>query len=157
MNKHVEVEYLDIEENKEWEAQIERVINECFVVEKMEKSKIYISITLTTPEHIREFNKEYRNIDKETDVLSFPIFEKDEIDEIREDFHVDVLGDIIISIDRVKEQAEEYGHSFERELAYMCVHGFYHLMGEDHIKEEDKVRMRAEEEFVLNRLNIVRE
>ena len=107
MNKHVEVEYLDIEENKEWEAQIERVINECFVVEKMEKSKIYISITLTTPEHIREFNKEYRNIDKETDVLSFPIFEKDEIDGIREDFHVDVLGDIIISIDRVKEQAEE--------------------------------------------------
>ena len=107
MNKHVEVEYLDIEENKEWEAQIERVINECFVVEKMEKSKIYISITLTTPEHIREFNKEYRKIDKETDVLSFPIFEKDEIDEIREDFHVDVLGDIIISIDRVKEQAEE--------------------------------------------------
>jgi len=157
MNNHVEVEYLDVEENKEWEAQIERVINECFVVEKMEKSKIYISITLTTPEHIREYNKEYRNIDKETDVLSFPMFEKNEIDALRNESYSDVLGDIVISIDRVKEQAEEYGHSFERELAYMCVHGFYHLMGEDHIKEEDKVIMRAKEENVLNRLNIVRE
>ena len=69
----------------------------------------------------------------------------------------DVLGDIIISIDRVKEQAEEYGHSFEREFAYMIVHGFYHLMGYDHIKEEDKAIMRPKEEKVLNKLGITRE
>ena len=66
------------------------------------------------------------------------------------------LGDIVISIERVKEQAIEYGHSFERELAYMVVHGFYHLMGEDHIDEKDKEIMRAKEENVLNRLKISR-
>ena len=126
----------------------------------MEKSKIYVSITLTTPEHIHEINKQYRNVDRATDVLSFPIFEKEEIDEkIRtQDFeHEDVLGDIIISIEKVKEQAVEYGHSFEREFAYMLVHGFYHLMGYDHIQEEDKVIMRAKEEKVLEKLGIRRD
>ena len=68
----------------------------------------------------------------------------------------DVLGDIIISIDRVKEQAKEYGHSFERELSYMIVHGFYHLMGEDHMIESDKEIMREKEEYVLIRLSILR-
>ena len=68
----------------------------------------------------------------------------------------DVLGDIIISIPRVEEQAKDYGHSFERELAYMVVHGFYHLMGYDHIKEEDKKIMRPKEEYILNKLNITR-
>ena len=67
------------------------------------------------------------------------------------------FGDIVISIEKVKDQAIEYGHSFERELSYMIVHGFYHLMGEDHIKEEDKIIMRQKEENVLNKLNILRE
>ncbi len=67
------------------------------------------------------------------------------------------FGDIVISVDRVKTQAEEYGHSFERELSYMIVHGFYHLMGEDHIKDEDKKVMREKEEKVLGKLNILRE
>ena len=71
--------------------------------------------------------------------------------------HEDVLGDIVISIEKVEEQAKEYGHSFEREFAYMIVHGFYHLMGYDHIKEEDKVKMRPKEENVLNKLGIRRE
>ena len=87
------------------------------------------------------------------------MFEKEEIDEIKEKKLVvhDVLGDIMISIKRVKEQAVEYGHSFERELAYMVVHGFYHLMGYDHIKEEDKKDMRKKEEKILQDLNIIRE
>ena len=67
------------------------------------------------------------------------------------------FGDIVISVDRVKTQAEEYGHSFERELSYMVVHGFYHLMGYDHIKEEDKIKMRQKEEQILHKLNITRE
>ena len=86
-------------------------------------------------------NKEYRNIDKETDVLSFPMFLKEEIEEkiINKQLeHEEVLGDIVISIERVIQQSEEYGHSFERELSYMVVHSFYHLMGYDHIQEEDK-------------------
>ena len=68
----------------------------------------------------------------------------------------DILGDIIISIDRVKEQAKEYGHSFEREFAYMLVHGFYHLRGYDHMVEEEKKVMRQKEENVLEQLNITR-
>ena len=69
----------------------------------------------------------------------------------------DVLGDLVISIPKVYEQAEEYGHSFERELAYMCVHGFFHLMGYDHIIESDKVIMRKKEDEILNKLGITRE
>ena len=122
-----------------------------------------LNIILTNPETIRQTNKTYREIDKETDVLSFPMFQKEEIDNLieeskNEEIEVeDVLGDIMISIPRVIEQAKEYGHSVERELAYMVVHGFYHVMGYDHIKEEDKVIMRPKEENILNKLNITRD
>lgn len=154
-----QLEYKDIEENKEYEKIIKKVIEQCFKEEGLLDSKLYISITLTNPENIRKINNEFRNIDRETDVLSFPMFEKQELDEMikNKDFkHEDVLGDIVISIKRVEEQAEEYGHSFEREFSYMLVHGFYHLMGYDHIKEEDKQVMRPKEENVLNKLNIKR-
>ena len=69
----------------------------------------------------------------------------------------EVLGDIIIATEKVEEQAKEYGHSFQRELAYLLVHGFYHLMGYDHIKEEDKKKMRPKEEYILEQLKITRE
>ncbi len=154
-----QLEYKDIEENKEYEKIIKRVVEQCFKEEGLLDSKLYISITLTNPENIRKINNEFRNIDRETDVLSFPMFEKQELDEMikNKDFkHEDVLGDIVISIKRVEEQAEEYGHSFEREFSYMLVHGFYHLMGYDHIKEEDKLVMRPKEENVLDKLNIKR-
>lgn len=157
MKKVTEIEYLDIEENKEYEEVINRVFTECFNTEKMNDFKLYVSVILTNPENIRKYNNQFRQIDRETDVLSFPMFEKDEIPGLKDLQYEDTLGDIIISIERVKEQAVEYGHSFERELAYMCVHGFYHLMGEDHIKEEDKVIMRQKEEVVLNKLKIYRE
>ena len=155
-----QLEYLDLEENKEYENIIEKVVEQCFKEENLKNSKLYISITLTTPEHIHEINKQYRNVDKETDVLSFPMFEKSELDDKikNQDFeHEDVLGDIVISIEKVKGQAEEYGHSFEREFSYMIVHGFYHLMGYDHIEEKDKVIMRPKEENVLNKLGIRRD
>ena len=115
-----------------------------------------ISLLVTDDEGIREVNRDFRGIDKETDVLSFPMFEKGEIKELGNIEYPEPLGDIVISIDRVKEQAKEYGHSFERELAYMVVHGFYHLMGEDHIEEADRVKMREKEEFVLGKLSILR-
>lgn len=155
-----QLEYIDLEENKEYEEIVKKVVEQCFKEEKLESSKLYISIILTTPEHIHEINKQYRNVDKETDVLSFPMFEKEELDEKikKQDFeHEDVLGDIVISIEKVKGQAEEYGHSFEREFSYMIVHGFYHLMGYDHIQEEDKVIMRPKEENVLTKLGIRRD
>ena len=155
-----QLEYLDLEEKKEYEDIIKRVVEQCFKEEKLENSKLCISITLTTPEHIHEINKQYRNVDKETDVLSFPMFEKNELDAkiANQEFeHEDVLGDIVISIEKVKGQAIEYGHSFERELSYMIVHGFYHLMGYDHIKDEDKIVMRPKEENILNQLGIRRD
>ena len=158
-NELVELVYKDIEENSEYEKLINIVVEKCFKVEKIEKLNLYISITLTTPAEIRKINNEFRNIDKETDVLSFPMFEKTELDSMVETGKNDIpetIGDIIISVERVEEQAKEYGHSFERELAYMVVHGFYHLMGYDHMVEEDKVVMRAKEENVLNMLNIIR-
>ena len=154
-----EITYLNLEENQIYEKTVEKVLHKCFEEEGLLDSKLIITITFTTPEEIRKINKKYKKIDKATDVLSFPMFEKDELDEKikNKDFlYEDVLGDIIISIEKVKEQAEEYGHSFERELSYMLVHGFYHLMGYDHIEEEDKKMMRPKEEKILNDLKIVR-
>ena len=154
-----EIIYKQIKEKKEYEEIIKKVLQQCFKEEKMQNSKLYITIILTDKENIKRINKQYRNIDKATDVLSFPMFEKDELDKKIENKnfeHEYVLGDIIISIPKVEEQAKEYGHSFERELSYMLVHGFYHLMGYDHIKEEDKKIMRPKEEKILQQLKILR-
>ena len=156
-----EISYLNVEKGQEdWEAIVKKVLDKCFEEEGLLDSKLIMTITFTTPEEIRKINKKYRKIDKATDVLSFPMFEKDELDEkIKSgDFpYEDVLGDVIISIEKVREQAEEYGHSCERALSYMLVHGFYHLMGYDHIEEEDKKIMRPKEEKILNELKITRE
>ena len=158
MDKFSEVNFLEIEENIEYFELIEKVMTTAFLTEKIDKLNLYINVILTNPENIRKANKEYRNIDKETDVLSFPMFEKNEIQEMLKNGNdmQDVLGDIIISISRVEEQAKEYGHSFEREFAYMLVHGFYHLMGYDHIEENDKRKMRQKEEYILEKLKITR-
>ena len=155
----VEIEYIGEEKKIEYEYQIQKVIKQCFMTENLMNKNLYINIILTTPEEIRKYNKQYRNIDKETDVLSFPIFEKEEIEKIQKNGNEvpEVLGDLIISMKQVARQAEEYGHSFERELAYMLVHGFYHLMGYDHIEEEDKKEMRLKEENILTILKINRE
>ena len=150
-----EIEYLGIKKNYEYEKIIYKVLKECFKTENISSWQYYINIILTNPENIRKINKKYRNIDKFTDVLSFPMFEKDEIKNTKF-VGQEVLGDIIISIEKVKEQAIEYGHSFKRELSYMIVHGFYHLMGEDHIEEEERKQMREKEEKILSSLNIER-
>lgn len=155
-----EITFLDIEKKESYEQTIKRVIDKCYEVEGLKNSKLIITITLTTSEQIRKINNQYRNIDKETDVLSFPMFEKEEIDykiKNNEFLCEDVLGDIVISISKVEEQAKEYGHSFERELSYMIVHGFYHLMGYDHMTENDKKIMRPKEDKILNELRITRE
>ena len=149
-----EINFLDINEEQEYVNILNTVLKKCFMEEKLEEKNLYVNIVLTNPSNIRKMNREYRSIDKETDVLSFPMFEKEEIEK-RKDLNEDILGDIVISIDRVKEQAEEYGHSFKRELAYMAVHGFYHLMGYDHMNEDDKKEMRQKEENILEKLKIL--
>ena len=155
MRNLTQIEFLDIEEDEEYSKIIEKVVEKCFEEEDLLKTHLYLSVILTTPNQIQEMNNTYRKINKATDVLSFPMFEKDEIPNIISEIE-EPLGDIVISIEKVKEQAEEYGHSFERELAYMVVHGFYHLMGYDHIELVDRTEMRAKEEIVLNKLNITR-
>ena len=158
MEDLLQIDYLDIEENEEYENLLNKVASKCFEQENIDKNSFYISITLTTDENIRKINNKYRNIDKSTDVLSFPMFEKEELKlKIKEKTqYQDILGDVIISIPTVKRQAIEYGHAFERELAYMLVHAFYHLMGYDHMTEEEKNQMRQKEEVVLEKLNIKR-
>lgn len=165
MKENCEIIYKNIEKNEKYESTIKQVVDECFKTEKLDKTNLYISITLTEPAEIEKINKQYRNIDRPTDVLSFPMFEKEELNNFIEEnlkntdvnMQGDILGDVVISIPKVYEQAEEYGHSFERELAYMVVHGFYHLMGYDHMEEEDKKVMREKEENVLSKLGIKRE
>lgn len=155
-----EIIYEEIEKKEKYNKIIEKVLSKCFEEEKITNSKLNITITLTTPKNIQKINKEYRNVDRATDVLSFPMFEKEELKikiEHEEYEHEDILGDIIISIEKVEEQAKEYGHSFDRELSYMVVHGFYHLMGYDHIEEKDKKDMRVKEDKILNDLNIKRD
>jgi len=150
-----ELEYENIEPKQQYIALIEKVLNKCYEKECLDKERLTIEITLTDNETIKQINNKYRQINRETDVLSFPMYD-------RKDFPLnlqqkDILGSIIISIPKIEEQAKEYGHSIERELAYMLVHGFYHLMGYDHIEEKDKIDMREKEEEILQQLNIVRE
>lgn len=156
MKQLVQIEFLDIEENEEYCKLIEKIIKKCFEEENLLETKLYMSIILTTPDKIQEMNNEYRKINKTTDVLSFPMFEKEELQNLSL-ITEEPLGDIVISIEKVKEQAEEYGHSFERELAYMVVHGFYHLMGYDHIELTDRIEMRKKEEEILDKLSITRD
>ena len=151
----LELNYLDIDENDSYKEIIKKVLKKCFEIEKLENKNLYVNVVLTNAKNIKSINKEHRGIDKETDVLSFPMFEKNEIANL-DNTNEDILGDMVISIERVEEQAKEYGHSFERELAYMVVHSFYHLLGYDHMIEEDKKEMREKEENVLGILGIRR-
>ena len=155
MRNLTQIEFLDIEEDEEYSKIIEKVVEKCFEEENLLRTHLYLSVILTTPNQIQEMNNTYRKINKATDVLSFPMFEKEDIPNVINEIE-EPLGDIVISIEKVKEQAEEHGHSFERELAYMVVHGFYHLMGYDHIELVDRTEMREKEETILKKLNITR-
>lgn len=112
-----------------------------------------LGVTLCDNAYIHELNRDYRQIDRPTDVLSFALNEGEE-DGPEADL---LLGDIVISVDKVREQAAEFGHSEERELAYLAVHGFLHIIGYDHMEPEDKAEMRAAEEEILGALGITRE
>jgi probable rRNA maturation factor len=115
-----------------------------------------VSMTFTDNAGIRELNRRFRQIDRETDVLSFPLFdyegEADEpaLDEIRNN-----LGDIVISLEKAQAQAEEYGHSYEREVAFLCVHSMLHLLGYDHeLSEQDDIDMRTRQSEIMKLLGL---
>ena len=127
---------------------LEEVVEECLLLEK--KSTNYeISISLVDNGEIRELNREYRNMDSETDVLSFPLDQ--------EFGEVPMLGDIVISLERALEQSIEYGHSLTREVAYLTAHSMFHLMGYDHMEEDEKHIMREKEKEIMKRLRIFKD
>lgn len=136
-----------IELDEKFEEQIQNVIKTS--LEHLGFGLNYeISISIVNEDKIRKLNKEYRNNDSVTDVLSFPLFEGDDIPE------EGMLGDIVICVERVKEQAKDFNHSEERELIYLTVHSLLHLLGYDHIEEDDKLEMRTKEKEIMKKLGI---
>ena len=126
----------------------------CLDAEQIDTERSEISVTFVSLEEIHELNREYRQVDSPTDVLSFPQF--DDLDDLPEEGEI-MLGDVVICSDRAKEQAEEFGHSFEREIIYLFVHSVLHLLGYDHMDEDEKRIMRRREEEVMERIGLKRE
>lgn len=114
-----------------------------------------VSVTLTDDAHIHELNRIYRAVDRPTDVLSFALTESEEPEIVGAQGH-DVLGDLVISLERVAAQAEEYGHSPLRELSFLTVHGMLHLLGYDHMDEAERQEMEKEQRHVMEELGIAR-
>ena len=159
MQEVLEIEYLGVEENQQYNSLLKNVVEVCFQTEKLDRNKTYVNIILTTPVEIQRINNIYRNIDKPTDVLSFPMFEKEEIKDFLKSKHCnikEVLGDIVVSVEKVKEQAKEYGHSEKRELAFLAVHGLLHLLGYDHMEKEDEKVMFSRQELILDGYGITK-
>ena len=148
-----------------YEKIADKVINYALDYEKC-PYEAEISLTLTDNNGIHEVNKEFRQMDKPTDVLSFPLVEYDApgefdfLEEMDECFNPEtgelMLGDILISLDKVYEQANEYGHSVTREYAFLIAHSMLHLMGYDHMEEDEAKIMETKQEEILNALNIGR-
>lgn len=114
-----------------------------------------LSVTFTDNAGIKALNSEYRGIDKETDVLSFPLTDFEGGDEPPTDEPSVALGDIVISLERARAQAEEYGHSFEREVAFLTVHSMLHLMGYDHVNsDEEDAEMRRRQSEILEKMGL---
>lgn len=163
--------FIENETDVTFEFDVEEVVKQ--VVDEVLDSEdcpyeAQVNVLLTDNEGIHYFNKEYRDIDRETDVLSFPNlnFEQAgdfEIDEDEEADYFDpesgelILGDIIISVDKVSEQAESYGHSKKREFAFLVAHSMLHLSGYDHMEPQEAQVMEQKQEAVLQKLGITRE
>lgn len=150
------------------EDTIEKIIDYA-LKEEMVKVDYEVSVIFVDNETIREINRENRGIDKVTDVLSFPMLDYPD-GKVYKDVYVDykfkpedldenklVLGDIVLSLEKAEEQREEYGHSFLREVCYLTVHSVLHLLGYDHMEEQEKGIMRKREEEILSKFHIVRE
>jgi probable rRNA maturation factor len=150
----------------DYEALQRKVVEACIDYENC-PYEAEVSILLTDDEAIRQINQEYRGIDKPTDVLSFPSVEYETPgdfskleDNVADWFHPEtgelLLGDIVISIARAKLQAQEYGHSVEREIAFLTAHSMFHLFGYDHMEESERIRMEEKQNNVLDKLQILR-
>lgn len=132
---------------------LEKVIKKSLEIEGID-NKAEVSVLFVDNNEIKELNKNFRGIDKETDVLSFPQY--CDLKSIKDKEQNLILGDIVISLEKSREQALEYGHSFEREVAFLTAHSMFHLLGYDHDNEENTRIMRKKEERVLELLGILR-
>lgn len=146
--------YIDNRQSKyeitsELEQLLEKVIDEVLRVEGLSKN-YEVSISFVENDEIKELNRDYRGVDKETDVLSFPMEDEFGLED-------SLLGDIIISIDKANEQSLEFGHTIEREIAYLTAHSMFHLLGYDHMKEDEKLIMREKEKQVMKNLKIFKD
>ena len=151
----VTISYDDsVEERPKCEKIIQEVCDEVARVYGLAEND-EISVLLCDNQKIHEINREYRHIDRPTDVISFALNEGEGYEDDGEESHL--LGDMVISLERTEEQGKEYGHGFERELAYLTTHSCLHILGYDHMTDEDKQEMRREEEHVLGNLGYVRE
>ncbi|WP_163970033.1 rRNA maturation RNase YbeY [Oceanobacillus halotolerans] len=143
----IESDYVDL---------LKRVLH--FTAEKEDvSSNAELSVTLVTNNEIQTINRDYRGKDKPTDVISFALEEQVEEEVTIKGAEIPVaLGDIIISVEKAKEQATDYGHSFKRELAFLAVHGFLHLLGYDHMTEDEEKQMFQKQETILGEFGIER-
>lgn len=138
-----------------------KIFKICERVLKEDFKDVYVSINFVSDEEIQKLNREFRNIDKVTDVLSFPNLNKSSNEKLKKfsklaDFDTNLLflGDIVISKNVAKKQAREYGHSLKREVCFLALHGFLHLLGFDHIKEEEEKVMIKLQNKILNEANL---
>ena len=148
-----------IDFTSEHEKIAEEVIRASLAYENLNEDS-YVFVTLTDNDSIREINNEQRGIDRATDVLSFPVLEFEDGQMIAGvgDYYDDklILGDVILSLERAKEQCIEYNHSFEREMGYLICHSILHLLGYDHETEEERAVMRSKEEAILETIGLTR-
>lgn len=157
---NIEIFFSDEQEKLSPPEDIEQLIEQCTRA-ALEEEEIaedaQVSVTLVDNEAIREINREHRDIDRATDVLSFPLGDEDSFDTDPETGAI-LLGDIVISLERAAEQAKEFGHSFRREVAFLITHSLFHLLGYDHVNGEDEEKlMFGKQEKVLDKLGITRE
>lgn len=137
------------------EKDLEKVIREVLKLENVDEEKCEISLSFVDEEKIRQLNRDFRSIDRVTDVLSFPIedfFNEDRKILLEKPYLM--LGDVVIYLDVARRQAKELGHSFEREIMYLTCHSILHLLGYDHIEDNDKKIMRAKEKEVMRNLGV---
>lgn len=157
---NIEIFYSNEQDKLDPPADIEQLIEKCTraaLAEEEINEDAQVSVTLVDNEAIREINREHRDIDRATDVLSFPLGDEDSFDTDPETGAI-LLGDIVISLERAAEQAKEYGHSFYREVAFLITHSLFHLLGYDHVdSEEDEKLMFGKQDKVLEVLGITRE
>ncbi|MBQ2277971.1 MAG: rRNA maturation RNase YbeY [Clostridia bacterium] len=140
---------------RKMKALIEKAIRGTLECEKFERD-VVVSVTFTDNEGIREKNREFRDIDRATDVLSFPMYDMANGDMPEEGMDCE-LGDIVLSLERAAEQAEEFGHSYERECAFLTVHSMLHLLGYDHVNsEEEDEEMRAHQRVIMTHIGLER-